>query len=186
MPRALSDSSSPKFSIVSAVYNVAPYLADFIDSLEKQSYGLDRVEILMVDDGSTDESPEILERWQARHPDVVTVLRKPNGGQASARNLGIEHARGEWITFTDPDDILQPDALRDVAAFLDANPETELVALSRLLYHDEKQKFSRHPLHRHFEPKNMLRNLEGYPEHFFGSAPAGRMAPANGKVLLRP
>ena len=111
--------------------------------------------------------------FRSRRPDVVTVLRKPNGGQASARNLGIEHARGEWITFTDPDDILQRDVLRDVAAFIDANPETELVAISRLLYHDDTEKFSRHPLHGHFAAKNVLRNLEGNPEHFFGSAPAG-------------
>src|SRR3954453_18603862 len=100
MSSELPDSSFPLFTIVSAVYNVSPYLDDFIGSLEKQTFGLDRVQIIMVNDGSTDDSREILERWRARRPGIVTVLDKPNGGQASARNLGLEHARGEWITFT--------------------------------------------------------------------------------------
>ena len=98
----------PRFTIVSAVYNVAPYLPDFIDSLETQSRGLEGVEILMVDDGSTDDSPQILAAWAERRPGTVRVVTQPNAGQGAARNTGIREARGEWITFPDPDDVLAP------------------------------------------------------------------------------
>ncbi len=171
MPRALSDTSSPLFTIVSAVYNVSPYLDDFIDSLEKQTFGLDRVQIIMVNDGSTDDSREILERWRARRPGIVTVLDKPNGGQASARNLGLEHARGEWITFTDPDDMLEPNAFAEIEKFLRQFPGTELVALSRKIFFEKTGKYGKHPLHRHFAVRNLVRDLDLHPEYFFGSAP---------------
>ncbi|MFN0283284.1 MAG: glycosyltransferase family 2 protein, partial [Kineosporiaceae bacterium] len=90
-------------SVVSAVYDVARYLPEFLASLENQR-GVDvgTVELVAVDDGSCDDSLEVLRRWQARGTLRMTVLTKPNGGQGSARNLGLEHATGEWVTFTDP------------------------------------------------------------------------------------
>ena len=67
-------SATPRFSLVCAVYNVARYLPDFIASLEAQSYGLDDVQVVMVDDGSTDDSLALLEQWQAARPESVVVL----------------------------------------------------------------------------------------------------------------
>src|SRR3954447_14959121 len=156
MSSELPDSSFPRLTIVSAVYNVAPYLDDFIDSLEKQTFGLDGVQIVMVDDGSTDDSRSILERWRDRRPELVTVLSKPNGGQASARNLGLEHARGEGITFTDPDDMLEPNAFAEIDKFLRQFPGTELVALSRTIYFEKTGKYGKHPLHRHFAARKLV------------------------------
>ena len=101
----------PRFTFVSAVYNVGRYLPDFIASLEAQTHGLDDVEIVMVDDGSTDDSAQVLTDWAARRPDTVRVIRQANAGQGAARNAGILAARGEWISFPDPDDALSPDYL---------------------------------------------------------------------------
>lgn len=171
MPSDSSDSSFPRFTIVSAVHDVAPYLPEFIASIEKQTFGLDRVQVIMVDDGSTDDSRAILEQWRERRPDVVTVLTKPNGGQASARNLGLEHARGEWITFTDPDDTLEPKVFAEVDRFLTEFPQTELVALSRTVYYEKTKSYGQHPLQRHFAARNLLRDLDHHPQFFFGSAP---------------
>ena len=64
--------------------------------------------MIAVDDGSTDDSLDLLRSWAERRPDHVTVITKENGGQSTARNLGLESARGEWVTFTDPDDVLDP------------------------------------------------------------------------------
>ncbi|MEO9137935.1 MAG: glycosyltransferase [Jatrophihabitans sp.] len=171
MAIAGSGTREPRFTIVSAVYNVSAYLADFIASLEDQESGLDDVEVILVDDGSTDDSLEIITAWQARRPDLVTVLTKANGGQASARNLGLDHARGEWVTFTDPDDMLKPDVLSEIEKFLAEHPETQLVALNRVLYMDATGREARHPLHGHFGRANLLRNLDEHPSFFYGSAP---------------
>lgn len=163
-----------RFSLVVAVHNVAPYLPEFIASVENQSYDLSRVEIVMVDDGSTDASPEILRDWQRTRPDLVTVLTKPNGGQGSARNLGLTVARGEWINFADPDDRLDPSFLSQVDAFVTTHPETELVATNRLILNDRTGEVrDRHPLRIHFVDGDRVVDLNLRPEAFFGSAPAG-------------
>jgi len=115
---------TPRFSIVTAVYDVERYLEAFIAAVEAQTFPADRFEVVAVDDGSTDGSARILAEWAARRPDLVRVLTKENGGQSTARNLGLEHARGEWVTFTDPDDIIEPGYLTEVDRFLEKHPET--------------------------------------------------------------
>jgi glycosyltransferase involved in cell wall biosynthesis len=120
--------SRPQFSIVAAVYNVKPYLDQFIASIERQQVDPGRLEVVMVDDGSTDGSRAVIDAWAARRPGLVRVVGKPNGGQASARNLGLEHATGEWVTFSDPDDMLHPAFFARAVAFLETHPDIELLA----------------------------------------------------------
>jgi glycosyltransferase involved in cell wall biosynthesis/CDP-glycerol glycerophosphotransferase (TagB/SpsB family) len=163
----------PRFSVVSAVYNVARYLPEFIESIERQEFSRDRLELIMVDDGSTDDSLTILQAWQQRRPELVTVLTKPNGGQASARNLGVEHARGEWITFPDPDDILESNYFADVDTFIKKNPTTMLAATRRVMFYDATGEQGKHHLNRHFSKRNRLRNLDLDTAHFHGSASCG-------------
>lgn len=166
-----SEQPGPRFSIVSAVYDVAPYLDDFIASIEAQTYPSELIEVVVVDDGSTDGSLARLEQWQRDRPELVTVLRKPNGGQASARNLGLGVARGEWVTFTDPDDMLEPDAVRAVADFVDTHPETQLAGMRRVLFMDETGTRRRHPLDRGHFARTQLVNLDDDGRFFYGSAP---------------
>lgn len=162
-----------EFSLVSAVYNVARYLDDFIASVEAQTLDLSRVEVIMVDDGSTDDTPHVLADWQERRPDLVTVITKENGGQSSARNVGLDAARGRWVTFPDPDDVLAPDYLERVARFIEAEPEVDLVGCARWMLDDATGAVTdTHPLRQHFSGGDRLRNLAENPQHFFGSAPA--------------
>lgn len=88
-------------TLVVPVFNMETYLKRCIESLLRQSY--QKIEILLVDDGSTDGSPEICEEY-SRRCQRVKVVHKENGGLSSARNAGIEHASGKFITFPDPDD----------------------------------------------------------------------------------
>src|SRR3954453_479238 len=118
----------PTFSIVTAVYNVEPYLADFIASIEAQTFDLNRLEVIVVDDGSTDRSRAILEAWARRRPGLVSVLSQANAGQGAARNAGLERATGEWVTFTDPDDMLDPDFFTAPQRFREAQPDVEVMA----------------------------------------------------------
>ncbi|WP_375475137.1 CDP-glycerol glycerophosphotransferase family protein [uncultured Jatrophihabitans sp.] len=162
----------PRFSIISAVHDVGRYLDQYIASIEGQSYPLDNVEVIVVDDGSTDNSLEMLERWQRLRPDLVTVLTKSNGGQASARNLGFERATGEWVTFTDPDDWLAKDYLSEIDAFISENPSAVMAVGRRVVVDEASGEQSRHPLDSHFTKRNRLRNLDLDTGHFHGSAPS--------------
>jgi len=162
-----------KFSIVVAAYDVARYVDDFTASLEAQLTDHDDVEVLIVDDGSTDDTLTTFQAWAERSPMAVTVLTKENGGQASARNLGLEHATGEWVTFVDPDDVLREGYLSSVARMITAHPELHMVATNRLLLDDASGKAEdKHPLRWMFRPGDVVRDLSRDGSFFHGSAPA--------------
>lgn len=143
-----SRGAKPTFTIVAAVYGVARYLDDFLVSVANQrGIERDRVQVIAVDDGSVDGSLDILRRWERSGRVNLLVLTKENGGQASARNLGITHATGDWVTFADPDDILHRDYLRNVDRFIAAHPDARLVMGRRVFHHDAGDvQVSRHPL----------------------------------------
>lgn len=94
-----------KISIIIPVYNSEKYLRECLDSVLAQIYT--DFEVLLIDDGSTDASGAICEEYATRDA-RFKVFHKENGGVSSARNLGIEKAKGEWITFVDSDDVLTP------------------------------------------------------------------------------
>ena len=162
-------SPRPRFSIVSAVYNVEPYLPDFIASIEAQRFDLGRVEVIAVDDGSTDGSRGILEDWARRRPGLVTVLSQPNGGQASARNLGLEHATGEWVTFSDPDDMLDREFLAVADRFAAAHPDVEVLGAKPVVLDEATgQVTDSHPRRRQYAAGNRVVDLERRPSTFLG------------------
>lgn len=93
-------------SVVVPVYNTEKYLRRCMDALVSQTIGLSELEIIAVNDGSTDGSLSILKEYRDRYPEVVKVFDKTNGGQASARNMGIREAHGDYIGFADSDDYI--------------------------------------------------------------------------------
>jgi glycosyltransferase involved in cell wall biosynthesis len=99
-------STSARLSVVVPVYNALPYLALLLDSLIAQD--LNDVEFILVDDGSTDASPEVLADY-ARRDSRIRVVRRDNGGVAQARNTGISAASGKYLMFADADDLIAPD-----------------------------------------------------------------------------
>lgn len=94
-----------KVSIIIAVYNSSNYLKKCLDSLTSQT--LTDIEIITVNDGSTDNSKEIIEEYAIKDS-RIKLLNKKNGGQSSARNLGLSKAIGEYVTFIDSDDYVSP------------------------------------------------------------------------------
>lgn len=162
-----------RFALVTAVYNVARYLPEFINSVESQAFDLGQVQCVAVDDGSTDDSLEILQAWRRRSPERVTVLTKPNAGQGSARNLGLDHVDATWVTFPDPDDLLDPHYLARVARAIEDYPDLAMVATNRLILQDASGvSVERHPLRALFAHGDQVKNLDAFPEFFHGSAPA--------------
>ncbi len=95
----------PLISVILPIYNMESYLARSLDSILGNSY--QNLEILCVDDGSTDASLDIL-RGYAEKDSRIVVITKENGGVSSARNAGLDRMTGEFVTFIDPDDFVHP------------------------------------------------------------------------------
>ena len=100
--------TTDRISVIVPVYNVERYLARCLDSLLKQTYS--NYEIVVIDDGSTDDSPRICDSY-ALKSDRIKVIHKLNGGLSSARNRGIQEATGCYLTFVDSDDALWEESL---------------------------------------------------------------------------
>src|SRR6476646_282737 len=98
--------TEPLVSILINNYNYERFLKDAIDSALNQTYS--KIEVIVVDDGSTDNSRSVIESYQ----DKVTAIFKENGGQASAFNTGFEASQGEIICFLDADDMFQPEKVK--------------------------------------------------------------------------
>ena len=91
-----------KLSIIAAVYNLEKYLPRCLDSLVNQT--LQEIEIICVDDGSTDSAPQIIDDYAKKYPEKIKAYHKSNGGEFTTRNYGLERAKGEYVTFVDTDD----------------------------------------------------------------------------------
>jgi glycosyltransferase involved in cell wall biosynthesis len=113
-------------SVVIPAYNYAETLPRAVKSVIEQ-LGEAQAELLVIDDGSTDATPQVLEQLQAEHAGLFRALRKPNGGLSSVRNRGIEEARGQYLIFLDADDEMAPGALAAVTRHVASHPETRLV-----------------------------------------------------------
>lgn len=96
-----------KISVIIPAYNIEELLPKCVESVASSDYPSDLLEIILVDDGSTDKTPAVADELANRF-DNVTVYHKPNGGSSSARNLGIEKASGEYLGFVDSDDFVDP------------------------------------------------------------------------------
>ena len=114
----------PKVSVIIPVYNVEKYLGPCLDSILGQT--LNNIEVICVDDGSTDRSLDILREYEKRDA-RVKVLTQPNTNAGAARNKGIQQARGEYLSFLDSDDHFDPTMLEKCAARMDQDGSDVLV-----------------------------------------------------------
>lgn len=115
--------AGPLVSIVTASYNAARYLPISVRSALAQTYS--PIELHVIDDGSTDDTQRVLEEF--RHDSRVTIHVRANGGQASAKNLGIRASRGELVAFLDADDCWNPDKLEREVPLLLANSRAGVI-----------------------------------------------------------
>lgn len=113
-----------KLSIIIPVYNTGKYLRRCVESILKQE--LRDCELLLIDDGSTDNSGETADAIAATDG-RISVMHKTNGGPSTARNIGLDRAKGEYITFIDSDDEIAPDTLRPLIDTLDRNPGYDII-----------------------------------------------------------
>lgn len=126
----------PKVSIILPVYNVAPYLRQSLDSIIAQT--LTDIEIICVDDGSTDDSGKILDEYKEKD-NRITVIHKRNAGTGAARNDGLKIATGECIGFVDPDDWILPNMYERLYNILQ-DKELDIVMFTPDVFNDQTQK----------------------------------------------
>lgn len=135
----------PKFSIIIPVYNKAEYLDRTLKSVLSQSF--DDYEVVLVNDGSTDDSLEVMSSMKNHR---IKIINKKNGGVSSARNAGISNASGEWITFFDADDIMYADALQIYNKLIEDYPQYDVIVAAT----DQSQK--------QYPSTNEIRIIEDY------------------------
>ena len=153
------------YTIVSAVYNVEKYLDEYFDSIINQSLNFKKhIHIILVDDGSTDNSAAIIKKWQKKYSSNIHYYYKENGGQASARNLGLQYVKTDWVTFIDPDDFLDVDFFKNTDEILDKNRSVKMLAANTIFYMEAKNAFKdSHPLRFRFhqnDKKLAIKNLD--------------------------
>lgn len=113
-----------------AVYNTEEFLKEAIDSIIDQTIGFENVELILVDDGSTDNSKELCLKYQKRFPDNINYIYQENQGQATARNNGMKAAQGKYLNFLDSDDKLDLTALEYVYDFFEMHyDEIDVVSI---------------------------------------------------------
>jgi len=164
-----------KLSIVIPVYNTETWLGKCLDSLlpkgaEQSGAGSGKspdLELICVNDGSTDGSGEILRDYARRYPELLTVIETPNGGLGHARNTGLEAAGGDYVLFVDSDDYLAPGAVEEMQELLKQNPGVDAVVFD-LLYVDGAGRELR-----------LVRGTEHESEFSFASDPGFLFSPHN-------
>ena len=144
--------SNYEFSIIMAVYNVDKYIEEALESIIKQSFDFSKVQIILVNDGSTDKSGALCQFYKDRYPENIVYIEKENEGTSSARNAGIEVATGRYLNFMDPDDLLERNALEEVSKFFSENEGLKIVTIP--LQHFGL-KSNRHSLNYKFDKKRI-------------------------------
>ena len=134
---------NPKVSVIIPVYNAEKYLCECLDSVVNQT--LKDIEIICVDDGSTDGSVVILEEYRTKDS-RITVISQANGGLSSARNSGMHKAHGEYISFVDSDDLLELNAL-ETAYKIAKDNNLDIIQFERKIYYESEQLAQDIPIH---------------------------------------
>lgn len=129
-----------KVSIIVPVYNVERYVEKCIRSILDQSY--QNIEIIIVDDGSTDDSYNVCANLQKESPDKIKLFKKENGGLSSARNFGLLHAQGEYISFVDSDDIISQVFIEKLVSLLEETSSSVSCCQVAKFNNDEKPIFT--------------------------------------------
>jgi hypothetical protein len=125
--RAVEPVTPPSFSIVIAAYQAADVIGEAVASALTQTRPA--LEVIVCDDGSTDDLASALDRFRDR----ITVLRKENGGEASAKNVGTRAACADFVVFLDADDVFMPDRLRALSDLAYARPDLDVLTTDAVL-----------------------------------------------------
>lgn len=146
----LYESYDFKMSVIIPVYNTQDYVHETLNSIINQSMGLKDIQIILVNDGSTDDSDYILSKFQKLYPNNIKYIYKENEGVSVARNTGLKYAKGKYINFIDSDDKWGLTTLENVYNFFEDNPTIDVIS-TRLSFFDNM--VGEHPLNYKYSKK---------------------------------
>lgn len=143
MREVRSERRDPLVSIIIPVYNKAAFVRETLESALAQTYP--NVELVLVDDGSTDGSFEILKEYFAKYPDKIQLIDQENQGVSVATNVGIAAAKGEYIQFLDADDLLSPDKIENQVRLLEGNSPMVVASCEWVNFKHDISQYSKLP-----------------------------------------
>ena len=143
------------FSVLMPIYNVEKYLAEAIDSLINQSFGFEEnIELIIVDDGSPDNSKDIALKYQEKYPNNIKVFSKSNAGQASAFNYGMKYLNGKYVSFLDSDDRISSNAFEEAYNFFEKyDDEVDVISIPMMYF---ENKTGSHALNYKFDSTRVI------------------------------
>ena len=167
------------FSVIMPIYNTGRYIDEAIFSLFNQTIGFKNIQIILVNDGSIDQTEEISLKYQKKFPKNIAYIKIEHGGLSKARNIGIEYATGRYITFLDPDDKWDSMAFSFISKFFEANMNIELVG-ARLKFFELIEDY--HPLDYKFYKTRIVNLTKEYNcIHLSGSSSIFKASLIKGK-----
>lgn len=172
------------FSVIIAAYNSEKWIGDCINSLIGQDLDFkDNIEVIIVDDNSTDNTQLVCEKFIAEYPDNFKYVKnEKNKGPGASRNIGLEHATGEYINFLDSDDNISKNTMKDVLDFLETYPQVDLVSIPIYFFENRK---GGHKLNYKFKETRCVDLLQN-PDCYQLSAPSSFIRHSSTKDITFP
>lgn len=154
----------PKVSIIIPVYNAEEFLRNCIDSVLDSEF-----EVILIDDGSTDKSAEIIKDYLKKYPDIIKAIFQENKGVSEARNAGIQSSTGTWIFFLDADDFLTKDGIKKIKKYMKSSVDIIAFSYQRVLTHETKTSIGSNKEKHNVDSRNLMIQAlygEGYDDFF--------------------
>ena len=158
------------FSVIIATYNSEKWIGACLDSLVSQNVGFEKnIEIIIVDDCSSDNTKSVCLKWAAEYPDNIKFIEKDtHSGPGMTRNVGLKHARGKYVNFLDSDDYVSKKTFKEVLNFFENHPSVDLVSIPIFFFENES---GPHYLNDKFEKTREI-DLTENPENYHLSGPS--------------
>lgn len=152
------------FSVIMPIYNVEDYIEEAISSLVNQTIGFDKIQIIMINDGSPDNSEAVCLKYKEQYPDNIVYKKIPNGGVSNARNTAFQYVDAKYITFLDPDDKWELSSFENAYKFFEEHYDEIDVLASRIKFFEGCNYF--HSLDYKFQNGTRIFDLENKEELF--------------------
>lgn len=152
------------FSVIMPIYNVEDYIEEAISSLVNQTIGFDKIQLIMINDGSPDNSEAVCLKYKEQYPDNIVYKKIPNGGVSNARNTAFQYVDAKYITFLDPDDKWELSSFENAYKFFEEHYDEIDVLASRIKFFEGCNYF--HSLDYKFQNGTRIFDLENKEELF--------------------